>query len=349
MSEKVVAGTDHCRDTEFFVLFKVTIVGVVQFRQTNTQISQCRLAERYAPMRFLNNHVIFLVYLLPSFFPYNERMFLMQHDSEKSSSCSWKTYKRRSPRRRCAPWASGSYNGHLQVDGCKCGIKPSYASVHKVVNELDSNRREIVQSLGFGGLLDFPNIGDTFKQFGCWLLGKVDVAGSELVVDDDIRVSLSPDQVGAVFSIPCSGRRIRDAGLQRDNKAANAVMNHIMRPGLSGCILQNVHAVVQSKHNLGQNPMDGDHFRVAFIFFVMGHIFAPSNRHSLDASPFWPALLRTDEIKHFKSSISTGVLTLLKISSLLHKQPLRMGPIVVTRPWPGDAFCSYRYAISYNY
>ena len=77
--------------------------------------------------------------------------------------------------------------------------------MYEVVSQLGSMRRQMVEHIGFGGFVSFPNIDDMGDQLASWLLSKLDVSSCELVVDGLPWIHISPSVVADVFGVPASG------------------------------------------------------------------------------------------------------------------------------------------------
>ncbi|CAN6247934.1 unnamed protein product [Urochloa humidicola] len=74
------------------------------------------------------------------------------------SQQAWSCQRRRSPRGRPAPWLSPEYEMLPLECRCQCGISKPLQVVRSVVVGLDVRKCEIVRSIGFGGLLEFPEL-----------------------------------------------------------------------------------------------------------------------------------------------------------------------------------------------
>ncbi|OEL25203.1 hypothetical protein BAE44_0013777 [Dichanthelium oligosanthes] len=89
----------------------------------------------------------------------------------------------------------------------RCSIR----HLHDVISRLD--QRNLVRSIGFDGLLHFPSIRQINRRFSLWLKSRVDQMSQHLVIDGHMRIKFSKDDIGAVFGIPNSGRRVLENGI----------------------------------------------------------------------------------------------------------------------------------------
>ena len=74
---------------------------------------------------------------------------------------------------------------------------------------------ELVTSIGFQGLLFFPNIRNLNRKFILWLMDRVDPLTSSLEIDDKRRIEFDKHDVGHVFGIPTSGISLGEMGKPR--------------------------------------------------------------------------------------------------------------------------------------
>jgi len=74
---------------------------------------------------------------------------------------------------------------------------------------------ELVTSIGFQGLLFFPNIRNLNRKFILWLMVRVDPLTSSLEIDDKRRIEFDKHDVGHVFGIPTSGISVGEMGKPR--------------------------------------------------------------------------------------------------------------------------------------
>ena len=66
---------------------------------------------------------------------------------------------------------------------CHCQIKEKYKFVRSVVDGLVTNACVIIESIGFGGLLRFPNLTDDHTSFGLWLMSKFDQDRNAITIE----------------------------------------------------------------------------------------------------------------------------------------------------------------------
>lgn len=79
--------------------------------------------------------------------------------------------------------------------------------VYDVVSKFGDQKKEIVKSLGFEGMLHFPPIKTLNRKLSAWLLSKVDLASQSLVFGPHKSIRFGKEDVRKVFGIPCGGKK----------------------------------------------------------------------------------------------------------------------------------------------
>ncbi|KAK3154544.1 hypothetical protein QOZ80_2BG0191930 [Eleusine coracana subsp. coracana] len=106
----------------------------------------------------------------------------------------------------------------VKFDGQAVISRCSVRSVHEVISRFDCNKRKLVNETGFGGLLHFPPLRQMNHRFSVWLMSKVDEESQALVLDDRRIIRFSKVDVGLVFGIPCSGKRVVDRSARKEKQ-----------------------------------------------------------------------------------------------------------------------------------
>ncbi|KAL6653008.1 hypothetical protein ACP70R_011933 [Stipagrostis hirtigluma subsp. patula] len=86
----------------------------------------------------------------------------------------------------------------------RCAVKV----VHDVISRFDSQKRDLVTAIGFGGLLDLPPLYQINRKFAVWLLSKVDQIGQCIVLDRTRVIPFAKEDVAMIFGIPCHGNNV---------------------------------------------------------------------------------------------------------------------------------------------
>ncbi|XP_021307486.1 uncharacterized protein LOC8064518 isoform X1 [Sorghum bicolor] len=130
-------------------------------------------------------------------------------------------------------------------------------------------------------------------------MGMVDIRKSCLTLLDGSSLKFSSKDIGLIFGIPASGKKISEAG-QLD-KTEKERMKLQCWP-LSGKDQQSIKAVeelVGTKYSSDMTPDQEDAFRVAFVVFVMSTLFVPGAKHDYVHVDYWGALSNPKKIHEF--------------------------------------------------
>jgi len=66
---------------------------------------------------------------------------------------------------------------------CCISLRSSIKQLYDVLSSFDDLEKELVRSVGFGGLLMFPALRQINRRFAVWLMRKVDPLSQTLVLD----------------------------------------------------------------------------------------------------------------------------------------------------------------------
>lgn len=95
-----------------------------------------------------------------------------------------------------------------QFDSGSFASRCSVHLIHEAVSKFDEQKRDIVKSIGFEGILYFPAIKQFNRRFALWLMSCVHAETSSLHIGQHISLRFNKLDVGHVFGIPSSGKRI---------------------------------------------------------------------------------------------------------------------------------------------
>ncbi|XP_037456196.1 uncharacterized protein LOC119326672 [Triticum dicoccoides] len=180
-------------------------------------------------------------------------------------------------------------------------------AVHKVISRFSPEKKQLVRSIGFGGLLELPLHRKVGHRFSLWLLTKVarDAAGAQPAAAGKVAgIPFYPHDVSKVFGVPSGGRPVpkKDQGQVLVSDEAKATVRGTL--GLDegdDSRLRILHAakhVLKKKFRRGMAEKDGAAFKVAFVVFVVENLLAPREVDSVSLDYFM-ALRRPDEIQTY--------------------------------------------------
>jgi len=175
----------------------------------------------------------------------------------------------------------------------------SPGQIYRLVQSFSQRKKELVEAIGFGGMLNVPNLTKLNLKLSLWLLNQVDIESQAIVVGDNHMICFFDADVHKAFGIPCGPRKIdgRDAHVSQEAVA-------FMRESL-GLVDRDSHSLkrIQSflTNELTESSSQLEHecFQIAFVIYVMGHLLAPSVKHDYVSIDYWGALKCADHIVHY--------------------------------------------------
>jgi hypothetical protein len=78
-------------------------------------------------------------------------------------------------------------------------------------------------------------------NFGNWLLSVFDSGTNTIVLDENVRLSVSMETVRDIISIPSGSKYVRDARCMEENEVVNVVSTYLRREEGGGCVLAGAH------------------------------------------------------------------------------------------------------------
>ena len=104
--------------------------------------------------------------------------------------------------------------GHIEVGNSR--VSPG--QIYRLVQSFSQRKRELVEAIGFGGMLNVPNLTKLNLKLSLWLLNQVDIESQAIVVGDNHMIRFFDADVHKVFGIPCGPREIdgRDAHVSQE-------------------------------------------------------------------------------------------------------------------------------------
>lgn len=185
----------------------------------------------------------------------------------------------------------GGTIGAMETHNVRCkSSRCSAKLVRDVMERLNEKKRKLVESIGFGSLLGFPDIRKINRNLSVWLMERVDVETKTLVIDERKMIQLDVSDVSLVFGIPCSGQKV--LGKVPPSKE---IKNSIMRScfGTSQCDQRSVKAAQETIEKESHGEMTADEqnaFKQCFIMFVMAALLAPGAKHDYACVDYWNAI-----------------------------------------------------------
>jgi hypothetical protein len=126
-------------------------------------------------------------------------------------------------------------------------------------------------------------------------MSKLDTEESCIVISESKRIYIHEKDVGIVFGIPCGDMDIASA--ETSPEQLDLIKTNC---GLTGSRSFKILESVLQKHlDDKSSRQQVDRFKIAFVIYVMGHLFVPSVKHDHGNTDFWGALKDPDLIHIF--------------------------------------------------
>lgn len=179
-------------------------------------------------------------------------------------------------------------------------------AVHKVISRFSPEKKQLVRSIGFGGLLELPLHRKIGHRFSLWLLTKVvrDAAGASASQPAAAGIPFYPHDVSKVFGVPsggCSVPKKDQVQVLVTDEAKATVRGALGLDEGDDSRLRILHAakhVLKKKFRRGMAEKDRAAFKIAFVVFVVENLLAPREMDSVSLDYFM-ALRRPDEIQTY--------------------------------------------------
>jgi len=161
--------------------------------------------------------------------------------------------------------------------------------LYDVLSSFDEQKREIVKSIGFGGILMFPPLRQINQRFADWLVSKVDPICQILAIDSNKQLYFCKEDVERVFGIPCNGKSVFSLGAP--SKQTISRVTEIFLPGRAkeNKSVKVAQDILEKQYTEGMNSRDADAFRVAFVIYIMSTLLVD----------YWNALANPSIINEF--------------------------------------------------
>jgi hypothetical protein len=126
-------------------------------------------------------------------------------------------------------------------------------------------------------------------------MSKLDTEESCIVMSESKRIYIHEKDVSIVFGIPCGDIDIASAETSPEQLDLIKTNCGLTDPR-SFKVLE---SVLQKHLDDKSSRQQVDRFKIAFVIYVMGHLFVPSVKHDHGNTDFWGALKDPDLIDRF--------------------------------------------------
>ncbi|RLN24563.1 hypothetical protein C2845_PM07G01500 [Panicum miliaceum] len=177
--------------------------------------------------------------------------------------------------------------------------RSSIHNVYKIISGLSERKKELVESIGFGGLLHFPAIQQINRKFSLWLMSRVNGLNDILSISEDISIQIDKEDIAKVFGIPCGGTKVTKR-LFQDKEAVNTIKNRLMTNNRKDVrSIRTAQEIVEKQYEREMSETEMEAFGTAFFIYMMSTLLAPGAKYDYISFEYCNALVNLDEIKSY--------------------------------------------------
>jgi hypothetical protein len=150
-------------------------------------------------------------------------------------------------------------------------------------------------------------------KFSAWTMSKVDVVRQAICIRDDKVLKFWAEDFHKMFGVPCGNRDVKGRDASITQESIYLIKKSI---GLDRAGEHSLHAVEEFlKRDVKDesSKIEKDFFQIAFVIFVMGHIFAPSVR---ELTTLWAFPLHVYLYKNYNPNHKWEITTIRTLHDL---------------------------------
>lgn len=198
----------------------------------------------------------------------------------------------------------------------------SLNKVQIVFSSFAGEKRDLVNSIGFGGLMSMHKQPKISRRLGCWLLSNFDVVTSTIKLCRGVKIKVVDYDVHLVLGLP--GDEDALIGPQLSVSHAHDVVKAILRLGKNSEItLDYVESLLTKDYGGRMSSEEKDAFKVAAVIFADAHFLAPRTAAYKVNQSIMPYLVDPSCIQNV--NWCHHVLSAVKQASMRVKQGLAAG------------------------
>lgn len=186
-----------------------------------------------------------------------------------------------------------------RADHSNVAAKSSIRLLYDVISKFDNIKRELVKSMGFGGLLCFPPLRQINRRFAVWLMSKVDPLSQTIVINESCRIKFSKKDVHRIFGIPCSGCSVYQNGTPSKEIISKVTSLYLGGDGKEHRSIKAAQGVIERDYGLGMTAEQQDSFKVAFVIYVMSTRISPGAKYDCPSVDYWNAIAVPSDIDKY--------------------------------------------------
>lgn len=171
--------------------------------------------------------------------------------------------------------AAGSIGSEPSSVSSRCSVR----IIHDIISKFGAEKTQLIQSIGFGGILHIPMIKQINLRFSTWLMSRVDELAQTLLIGDATRIQFNKHDVAKVFGIPSTGKSLFSTPASSGRDVLNSLSPESTIDIKKLRSIKQAQAIVSRVYGRPMSSHDQDEFKVAFVVFVMSTLLAPNAKH----------------------------------------------------------------------
>ncbi|KAL6646869.1 hypothetical protein ACP70R_015563 [Stipagrostis hirtigluma subsp. patula] len=175
-------------------------------------------------------------------------------------------------------------------------FESSAMHVSSLIGKFDDNKKKLVESIGFGGILQIPKINKVNRAFTVWLLSRMKWWSASIEVGENICLTMLPQHIEQIVGIPCSGSSVADSAFQDAFAKIDFIKRILGNHGDSAQRLEAAQRLLETELPMNATREQISRFKAAFVIFVMDRFLAPTYSRKHGNSDYWGALVNADDI-----------------------------------------------------
>jgi len=203
------------------------------------------------------------------------------------------------PVQRCQTDTTEVRHPAVKDDYIVSSTRSSIKQVYDVISSFTEQKRDLVRSIGFGGILLFPPLKNINRRFAVWLMSRVDPLSQTIVVNNCKRIKFNKTDVEKVFGIPCHGKVVSDCNMPRKVIIPTVKKSYPGTDARENRSIKAAQEVVEKQCSGTMTDTEQDAFKVAFVIYLMSTLLAPGSKYDYVSLEYWGALVEPASIKDF--------------------------------------------------
>lgn len=177
--------------------------------------------------------------------------------------------------------------------------KSSIRLLYDVIGNLDAMKKELVKSIGFGGILCFPPLRQMNRRFAVWLMSRVDPCSQTIVINESRRIKYSKEDVSRVFGLPCNGRSVFQNGMPRKEIVSKVTTGYLGIQAKGNRSIKAAQEVIERDYGRPMSQDEENAFKAAFVIYVASTLLAPGAKYDCPSVDYWNALADPSDIDKY--------------------------------------------------